>query len=233
MTFLYSRATLAASILAICAACVTLYTIVDRYDDRHRVAAAEMDFAFDVSDERQLVGDADNVFVGRVVDEVGAEEIPLLPSDTDAAPGSPRTQFSVEVERNVKGMLRGTVTVSQEGGYIDYVADRGSEKGNRLQSLVIYEGDRLLESGQRYLFVTSFDQGKGYHQVTTPGYGDVPIGRGAGEKALEPLVEKFERAENQQIDPEQTDVPPASVPPVFSTGDDVPDDTDLAGDGAL
>ncbi len=69
------------------------------------------DAAFDVSDERNLVGFADNVFVGRVAKKVGNR------GSMRSGLGMPHTLFSVEVSENVKGKLGGAVTVAQPGGY--------------------------------------------------------------------------------------------------------------------
>src|SRR3712207_1408551 len=76
------------------------------------VVNVEVDYAFEPTDERQLVGFATNVFVGRVAGKVGAEGAPL------SGPGDqvmPRTQFAVAVLENIKGDLTGKVTVSQTG----------------------------------------------------------------------------------------------------------------------
>jgi len=59
-----------------------------------------LDYAFEPTDERQLVGFATNVFVGRVVGKVGAEGAHVFgPQDAVI----PRTQFSVAVLENIKG----------------------------------------------------------------------------------------------------------------------------------
>ena len=65
------------------------------------VVNVEVDYAFEPPDERQLVGFATNVFVGRVIGKVGAEGAPL-PGPADRV--MPRTQFSVVVLRNIKGI---------------------------------------------------------------------------------------------------------------------------------
>lgn len=142
----------------------------------------EVNYALEPTDEEQLVGFATNVFVGRVVEKVGAEGAPL------SGPGGevvPRTQFSVAVLKNIKGDLGGEVTVSQTGGY-DSVQGRG----------VRLEGDPLLEPGQQRLFVTSYDEREGWHAIVAQPYGDVRI---EDERQRTDLVEKFERARQDQI----------------------------------
>ena len=146
------------------------------------VINVEVDYAFEPTDERQLVGFATNVFVGRVIGKVGAEGAPL------SGPGErvmPRTQFSVAVLENVKGSLGGKVTVSQTGGYDESV---GRE--------VRIEGDPLLEPGQELLLVTSYDREEGWYTIAAQPFGTVPI---EYQQQRTDLVEKFERAREQQI----------------------------------
>ena len=131
-------------------------------------------------DDSDLVGFSDNVFVGRVEERVGSTGV------TPARPwGS--TRFSVEVLENVKGRLGGGVTVGQDGAY---------DKGRGCVALA--EDDPLLRPGQEVMLFTRRDEGRGLHQIVTPGYGDVRI-EGEGER--EELVRRFERARKNQTDP--------------------------------
>ncbi len=153
--------------------------------DAHRECEPEFiaEHAFSGSDDSDLVGFADNVFVGRVKERVGSTGVTL------ARPASPygSTRFSVEVLENVKGRLGGVVTVSQEGAYDE---ERGC--------LMLAEDDPLLKPGREVLFFTRRDEGRGWHQIVTPGYGDVLI---EGEQHREELVRRFERAQKNQTDP--------------------------------
>lgn len=135
--------------------------------------------AFSGSDDTDLVGFADHVFVGRVKDQGGS-------TGASAARPYGSTRFSVEVLENVKGRLGGEVTVGQEGSYD---AKRGC--------LMLAEEDPLLKPGQEAMFFTRRDEGRGLHQVVTPGYGDVRIEGGEREE----LVRRFERARKNQTDP--------------------------------
>ena len=139
-----------------------------------------VEHAFSGSDDTDLVGFADNVFVGRVAERVGA-----------SGPGGPEpwgsTRFSVEVLENVKGKLGDSVTVSQDGAYD---AERGC--------LMLAEDNPLLRPGQEVMFFTRRDEEQGWHQIVTPGYGDVRI---KGEGYREELVRRFERARKNQTDP--------------------------------
>lgn len=60
-------------------------------------------FAFDVSDDRKLVGHAAAVFVGLVLRQAGEEGLPTSDPGMEMA----QTQFSVEVLENIKGEISG------------------------------------------------------------------------------------------------------------------------------
>ena len=142
----------------------------------------QVNYAIEPTDERELVGFATHVFVGRVVEKVGSEGAPL------SGPGGeivPRTQFSVAVLKNIKGDLSGEVTVSQTGGY-DLAEGR----------LVRVEGDPLLKPGQQRLFATTYDEGEGWYAIAAQPFGDVPI-RGEGQR--EELVQRFAKAREAQV----------------------------------
>lgn len=141
--------------------------------------AAIVDHAFDVTDDRKLVGFADNVFVGRVAERAGSEG--------STGSGIPYTLFSVEVLQNVKGNLDGMVTVAQEGGYAPAAG-----------CVMLMEDDPLLKPGQEVLFVTRYDGRHRRYQITTSGYGDVRVRNRAHR---EDIVRRFEEAAKDQVDP--------------------------------
>ena len=142
----------------------------------------EVNYAFEPADERELVGFATHVFVGRVVEKVGKEGAPLSGPGNQAVP---RTQFSVAVSRNIKGDLSGEVTVSQSGGY-----DRAEARAVRV------EGDPLLQPGQRRLFATVYDEGEGWYAIAAQPFGDLRI---EGDAEQTELVQRFERAREDQM----------------------------------
>ncbi len=150
-------------------------------------SSIEVRYAFDAMDPRELVGFATNVFVGQVVEEAGSEGAPL------SGPGEivvPRTQFFVEVLKNVKGDAEGTVTVSQTGGYDE-------EEGREVR----VEGDSLLEPGKKYMFVTSYNPEEEWYVVVAQPFGDVLV---EGEARRRDVEERFEQAEEEQIPPDPT-----------------------------
>ena len=147
----------------------------------------EVRYAFDAMDPTELVGFASNVFVGQVIKETGSEGVPL------SGPGEravPRTQFSVEVLKNVKGDAEGTVTVSQTGGYDE-------EEGREVR----IEGDLSLQPGEKYLFATSYNSEEGWYAVVAQPFGEVLV---ESEARLRDVEERFEQAEVEQFLPDLT-----------------------------
>ena len=145
----------------------------------------EVRYAFDAMDPRELVGFASNVFLGQVVEEIDSEGATL------SGPGErvvPRTQFSVEVLKNVKGDAEGTVTVNQTGGYDE-------QEGHEVR----IEGDSLLEPGKKYLLVTNYNPEEGWYAVVAQPFGDVLV---EGEARRRDVEERFEQAEEEQIPPD-------------------------------
>lgn len=96
---------------------------------------------FDVTDDRLLVGGADNAFVARVVSiEAGS------PMQTRSVGIEfPTTTYVVEPIDTIKGSLGPTVSVNQLGGY---------DSDGMLR---LFAGDELLASMSTYLLVTSVD----------------------------------------------------------------------------
>ncbi len=146
------------------------------------VVNLEVNYAFEPTDEKQLVGFATHVFVGRVIGQVGAEGAALSGGGDDVVP---RTQFSVEVLKGIKGDLGGEVTVSQTGGY-----DGPEGRGVRV------EDDTMMKPGQQRLFVTSYDEQEGWYTIVAQPYGDIRI---ESESQRANLVAAFERARRAQI----------------------------------
>jgi len=124
------------------------------------------------SDDRELSGFANNIFVGKVVTRISSKK--LLPI--------PETQFKVQVLDNIKGELKGNVTVRQLGG----------QDGTKLY---LHHGDALLEPGKTYLFATRFLESEKWHSVV-PVYGDVEI---KNNVELSNITERFKKAHKNEI----------------------------------
>lgn len=142
-------------------------------------------WAFDVTDKRLLVGFSDDVFVGRVIKQVGSQGAPSLGEGTSLLP---QTQFKVSVKDAIKGDLNGTVIVNQSGG-------TDAETGE----LYLVDGNPLLEPKQTYLFSTKYSPENDWHEIVVEGYGDVPF-KNKSEKKQKELKEKFKKAKKNQID---------------------------------
>ena len=118
------------------------------------------------SDDRELSGFADNIFVGKVVAKISSKKLLQIPE----------TQFKVQVLDNIKGELKGNVTVRQLGG----------QDGTKLY---LHHGDALLEPGKTYLFATRFLESEKWHTVV-PVYGDVEI---KNDVELSKITERFKK----------------------------------------
>jgi hypothetical protein len=141
-----------------------------------RVSYLSPAWAFDPRDDNKLMRAATDVFVGTVVARVGTA--PLSASQPGVA--LPQTQFAVKVQRKIKGGARGTITVNQLGGVDPAV-----------QTLVLFEGDRLLVPGEKVLLITEYDATLGWYHVIAAGYSHHRIRDDQQEVSL---VGRFERA---------------------------------------
>jgi len=149
-------------------------TQTNEHEDGVEIVYDQALYAVDVTDDRELVGAAHNVFVGKVIAQTGTTTDPYL-----------RTQFSVEVLEVIKGNLSGTVTVNQKGGY-EYFEGK--------DYLILTKGDKLLEPGESYLFVTRGNDARGHTFV--PVYGNLLI---IDQADRQDKLERFERAFAQEI----------------------------------
>ncbi len=138
-----------------------------------RIERIEFTAVTDFGDARRLVGFAEDVFFGEVL-EAGK---------TSAGEPLPETDYRVKVVDTIKGDAAGVVTVTQEGGYI---ADRNE--------LRLMEGDALIEPGHVYMFATRSDP-NGRHFVV-PEFGDVKV-RDKAHKAE--LHQRATEAKGQQV----------------------------------
>ncbi|MEK8133163.1 hypothetical protein WMW72_35400 [Paenibacillus filicis] len=151
---------------------VASITVVIFATKRPVIKTMALSYAFDVTDTRRLVGWADNVFVGKVVKQVG----------TKTLIGTPETQFKVEVSDNIKGKFNGTVIVNQQGGF------------NKFE-LILIENDQLLQEGQSYLFVTKHLKEENWNTLV-PVYGDILIDN---KEAKKELIDKYTKAYKNEI----------------------------------
>lgn len=104
-------------------------------------------------DDRQLVREADEVFVGRV--EVAGP--------VDVVGSTPYTRFDVTVIDTIKGAIVGQVSLAQLGGTVPATHER-----------VVVEGDTALEAGNVYLFSAQRSAVDG-SLVVVPGHGHIDL----------------------------------------------------------
>jgi hypothetical protein len=103
----------------------------------------------DTRDDRNVVGAAENVFIGKVIKQTGTGKDKF---------GFLYTQFEVEVIDNIKGNLSGKVTVEQSAGYINGVLYTVEDGGDGyFEPTGERSGFSLLKSGATYLLVTGYN----------------------------------------------------------------------------
>ena len=113
-----------------------------------------VDWAFDVSDKRKVVGFHDYVFVGEVKRVVGTGYTDVDFSDGLRMFSQPYTQYEIRVIENLKGELvtdRDIPLTKHDGAY--YFGKRVS----------MMEGDKLPDVGECYIFIcTAGEEGELY-----------------------------------------------------------------------
>ena len=138
-------------------------------------------YVTDFSDDRKLVGFADDVFFAQVVEDLGASQ----------ARGLPETQFRVKVLETLKGSLSGEVTVNQSAEF----------HGGRSQAELMGE-PALLGRGNSYFLITRASQNTSWHTVASP-YGrllirgvlkDAPVEEALNSRHANDLRERFTKA---------------------------------------
>ncbi len=116
----------------------------------HPVHAAKTSYAHPLyaanyADNAILMGASHNVFVGKVIAQVG--ENPIA--------GRPTTQFSVQVIKNIKGDLKDMVVLNQLGGYRDGIL------------YLMDEESTMLLPGSTYLFATRYNPEDDTHTLNS------------------------------------------------------------------
>lgn len=158
----------------------------------NEISYFHIDHVVDVTNDHALVGIADNVFIGKVIAQTGNKPNTPPPEAGDTPGFSPQTQFSIEILENIKGNLNGTITISQYGGYERRIII--------VKNLVLGVGDKLLEPDKTYLFITGYNEIDGWHTISAPSYGNLPI---ANQTDYQNKLERFTTAFSQEISPEE------------------------------
>jgi NhaP-type Na+/H+ and K+/H+ antiporter len=144
----------------------------------YKVIEAHGDFAMDVTSEEEVVGNSENIFVAKVLEEVGNKS----PHEN-----MPKTQFKVAVVQNIKGKLKKEQIINQDAGFTTI---------NGEKTLVKFENQDLLQPGELYLFATLHDDKNDWHNPV-PVYGEILIDN---NKKNADLVARYKSAfKNQKI----------------------------------
>jgi hypothetical protein len=107
----------------------------------------------DLKDYRDLLGNTHNVFVGRVIKEIGIQ----------SQGSTPHTQFDVRIIYNIKGNAQADIVVDQNGGSVDgkVVAAEADSP-----AMVTQSADYLLQPGYAYVLATRHFEGSGPYYLS-------------------------------------------------------------------
>ena len=145
-------------------------------------------YPFDIANTKALVANSHNVFVGRVVKQIGTEI---------EYGGLPLTKFSVEVISNIKGDLRGVVTVGQAGGYKHgklYVMSGDTMSGSEADEKSAEA--HLLQPGATYILAVRTDYENKVSEISAPPYDRALI---SSDKGLSIAQLKTAAAQNARV----------------------------------
>lgn len=154
--------------------------------------------AFDTSDPRRLIGFSENVFVGKVEQKVS--EVPLkssIPNDD----GEPQVQFRVQVAEIIKSTGPEALETGEKA-VVDQMGGIDDETGEPYVVNTITGGahftDKMLETGNEYLFATRYDPARGFHTIVAQPHGDVLLTKSEEGAAT---LELYRRSAEDEIDP--------------------------------
>lgn len=123
-------------------------------------------WAVQIDDPKVLYEHSDAIFIGKVEKKIGQVNYAIVPE----------TQFSVKVQKIIKGSPKETIEVNQEGGIKKYAFE-------------IPKGTKMLEIGRTYFFAARYDKEKDIYTIA-PVYGDVLINNAF---EIEEYIRKFEK----------------------------------------
>lgn len=118
-------------------------------------------WAYDLTDDRRVVGAADYVFFGMVLSSEPAPPMLAEQADEGDAPWFPRTAYLVRAVSDIKGDLSTRTGTTGGGAANEYTVLQFGGVGPTGE-LEFFEGDAFLEVGVTYLLITRA-------VVTTPG----------------------------------------------------------------
>lgn len=124
-------------ILSLCS-CTSKMSKNEEYDllqsKEIKVNTIRATFVYDATDLKEVIGYADNVFVGKIQD--------YIKTNNTSTSGIPQTSYKVEVLENIKGKLKTNIEIIKGGGL---------DKDRKSKS--IYENDILPIKDKEYIFI--------------------------------------------------------------------------------
>ncbi|WP_048602037.1 hypothetical protein [Rubeoparvulum massiliense] len=118
-------------------------------------------FSIDVHDLTQIVGDADYVFVAKVLDEVETLYKDTVTIETSQGPkevSDPYTKYKITVVDNIKGNIK-------KNTEFEILKAGGISEDHK--SIVLYEEDQLFQTGKYYI-MAAYAQPDGSLLVSGP-----------------------------------------------------------------
>lgn len=107
-------------------------------ESKAKVFISKAELGFNPDDLESVVGNSENVFIGTIIKKTGEQGIDPL---------QPRTQYEVQMVKNIKGQLPDTVIVNQLMGY----GETADENGNIVKGLMKFEDQEFLQPGKMYV----------------------------------------------------------------------------------
>lgn len=141
MTFSLKNKIIVTGLFAIVLAGLGMNIITQSSLSSSNGGSMEMRYVADFSDNRNVIGFAGNVFVGKITRTLKHTKSDNLPV----------TLYEVEVIDNIKGTLKGNVVVMDIVGYS--TDEDGEEKLTSINGI-----GTLMQSEEMYLFATNYDE---------------------------------------------------------------------------
>jgi|GEM_PF-756571 len=141
-------------VLLICAiSCIAFSSLSLLYP--HNTATSQISpiYVADFSNDDVLVGASHNIFVGEVIRQIGTVDIGA----------GPESQFEVKVLENIKGNLKGNITIDQIGGYKNGVLYTVENEDSKSGANSKY----LLQSGSVYVFATRYNKEQNWYTLNS------------------------------------------------------------------
>lgn len=160
-------------------------------------------FAFGIAEsflesDAELVGAADNVLAGTVVEDLGDNPMEQEPGPNgEAIPPLPTREFVVEVNDEVKGSIA-DYQVYEEGddGAVRIVVSQFGGKLHEGLPVEVPNGDPLLKVGSEYVLLLAYDEDLAAFVIVSQPEGDLLVD---GNEHKENLIARFDQAYDDEV----------------------------------